>query len=352
MSRGPVRIADPLARARLIGEAGERAVLEVLRGGRWIGGPQVAAAEAMAAKWMGRERALGVGSGTDALMLALQAVGVGPGDEVIVPAFTFVATAGAVAAIGATPVFADVEEDGCLSEASARRALTRRTRAVVPVHLFGQRARLPQLDLPVIDDAAQAFGASVPYPGGQLTTLSVYPTKVWGAAGDGGFILGDDPELLDRARRLGRHGQTANAEHARVGGHAGRNSGLDAVQAAWLLAQEPLLPGWLARRRAIATTYDAALPLSVRPLPRAPESPVSQYVVRSGRRDALRARLEAAGIETRVYYPRPLCDEPAFADARAEVPVARALCAEVLALPCHEALTQAEIERVVAAVRG
>ncbi|MEZ4240048.1 MAG: DegT/DnrJ/EryC1/StrS family aminotransferase [Myxococcota bacterium] len=334
-----VPFLDLAARHAEAAAAVEARVLDVLRSGRWIGGPVVAEAEALAAAQLGRAAAVGVASGTDALMLALQALDVGPGDEVVVPALTFFATAGAVRAVGAEVVVADVGEDALLDEASAAAVCGPRTRAVIPVHLFGSVAARPALDVPVLDDAAQAVGAE-PAPGvGALTALSAYPTKTWGAAGDGGFVAGDDPALLERVRALANHGAVEAHLHHPVGRHVGRASRLDAVGAAVLVGHHAVLAERVARRRALAARYDAGLPAPLRPLARTAGSAVQQYCVRvpAPARDAVRAGLAERGVETAVYYPRPLQRQPALAGCRAApTPVADALCAELLALPIHD----------------
>lgn len=328
----------------------EARVLEVLRGGRYVGGPVVEAVEAKVAGWFGRAGAVGVASGTDALILALQAVGVRPGDEVIVPALTFFATAGAIRRVGAVPVVVDVGEDGCLDPDAARRALTPRTRAVVPVHLFGNRARDPDLGVVVVDDAAQAVGTEPACSLGTLTTLSVYPTKTWGAAGDGGFVLGE-PALLDKVRALGHHGAREPHHHHAIDGLVGRNSRLDAIQAAVLLGHADHVPRRVQARRANAAWYDAHLPPSVTRLPRHPGSAVHVYSVLVERRDAVREAMAARGIETAVHYPRPLHAQPALKGAVVHpTPVADALCARLLALPVHAGLTGADLERVASAL--
>jgi dTDP-4-amino-4,6-dideoxygalactose transaminase len=343
-----VALADLASRHAAVAERAERETTAVLRSGRWIGGETVARAEAAAAAFLGRRGAVGVASGTDALVLALQALGVGHGDEVIVPALTFFATAGAVRATGADVVVADVREDGLLDEEKARALVGPRTRAIVPVHLFGSVASAPNVDLAVVDDAAQAVGAT-PLPScGRLTAISAYPTKTWGAAGDAGFVAGDDPELLDRVRRLGTHGATAPHLHDLFGGHAGRASRLDAVQAAVLLAHAPLVSERVARRRAIAARYDRELPPGMRSLARSEGSAVLVYAVLAERRAALQDELEAAGIESAVYYPRPLDRQPALRSARSgPTPTASWLCDRLLALPVHEALEPQDVDRVL-----
>lgn len=328
----------------------EARVLEVLRGGRYVGGPAVEGVEARVAGWFGRAGAVGVASGTDALILALQAVGVRPGDEVVVPALTFFATAGAVCRLGAVPVVVDVGEDGCLDPEAARRARTSRTRAVVPVHLFGNLARDPELGVAVVDDAAQAVGTEPAASIGALTALSVYPTKTWGAAGDGGFVLGE-PALLAKVRALGHHGAREPHLHEDVDGVVGRNSRLDAIQAAVLLGHADHVERRVRARRANAAWYDAHLPPGVARVPRHPGSAVHVYSVLVEGRDAVRASMAARGVETAVHYPRPLHAQAALRGAVAHpTPVADALCARLLALPVHAGLTGADLERVAAAL--
>lgn len=339
-----------LARRHAASPEVEARVLEVLRSGRYIGGPVVQACEAAVASRFARTAAVGVGSGTDALMLAFQALGLGPGDEIVIPALSFFATAGAVVNVGATPVIVDVDDDGLLDPAAAAAARGPATRAVVPVHLFGAIAQIPG-DLLAIDDAAQAVGA----PGaslGTLTAVSAYPTKTWGAAGDAGFVLGDDADLLGRVRSLGHHGMGEPHVHGPVGGVVGRNCRLDALQAAVLLGQLDRLDARLDRRRAIAARYDAALPAGVRPLRRGPGHPVAHYVVRTPDRDGLRTWLAEAGVETAVYYPRPLGRQPALAGrARlTDCPTAERLCREILAIPADDGLADAEVDAVVRAL--
>jgi len=332
----------------------EAGVLAVLRGGRFVGGPVVAQAEAAVAALLGRRFGAGADSGTDALALALRALGIGPGDEVIVPAVSFFATAEAVLHTGARPVVVDVLPDRPLLDPdAARRALSPRTKAVVPVHLFGDGAPPLALGVPVVDDSAQAVGATPPRGQGLLVAVSFYPTKVLGAAGDGGLVASDDPALIDRVRRLGAHGMPAPNLHERVAGHVGGNSRLDAIQAAVLLGHLPRLAGRIARRQALAARLDAAL--GGLPIPRDPGGPVSVYVIRHPRRDALAARLALQGISTSVYYPLPMSAQAVLdgspAEARRRTPHAAAFCEQALALPCHEDLSDADLDRLIAAVR-
>jgi dTDP-4-amino-4,6-dideoxygalactose transaminase len=350
-----IPIADLAGRhVALQGEI-ERRVLEVLRAGRYVGGPVVTEVEGVAAKMFGRAGAVGVNSGTDAIMLALQAAGVRPGDEVVIPALSFFATAGAVCAIGAVPVIVDVLEGATLDPEAAARAVGPRTRAIMPVHLYGNRAAAPDVGVPIVDDAAQAVGADLPVVHGVTSAVSCYPTKTWGAAGDGGFVLADDPEVLDRVRWLGSHGMLKGIAHwhESVDGVVGRNTRLDAIQAAVLLAIAPHLPAWVAARRAHAAEYDAALPASVRPLPRDVGSPVHQYIVRVPDRDRVLAALQRDGVGAMAYYPWTLGQQPVLRDGRArltDTPVADRLAPELLALPVHERLTAAEREQVMASL--
>jgi dTDP-4-amino-4,6-dideoxygalactose transaminase len=335
-----IGLADLEARHREVAEDVEARVRAVLRSGRYVGGPVVEEAEGRLAEAFGWGGGVGVNSGTDALSLALQLVGVRAGDEVI-------ATAGAVARLGAVPVVADVREDAPLLDPE-RLPLGPRTRAVVAVHLFGARCALPALPVPVVDDAAQAIGADPPARTGVIGAASFYPTKTLGAAGDAGILLSDDAAVLERARKLTRHGLVGEHLHADVDGCVGGNSRLDAVQAAVLLGHLPALPARLARRRALAARYDVELPPWAQRLPRAAGDPVHHYVVRLRERDRARERLRGAGIETGVYYPLPLSRQPALAGCpAAPTPHAERYCAEALALPVHEALTDEEQFRVI-----
>lgn len=332
-----VPFLDLARRHAEVAVSAERRVLEVLRSGQSVGGPVVAAAEAAAARATGRRHAVGVGSGTDALILALQALGIGPGHEVVVPALSFFATAGAVFAVGATPVVADTGWDALLDWASAASVAGPHTRAVIPVHLYGSRCEPADLGVPIVDDAAQAVGC-VPSPvTGAVGALSAYPTKTWGAAGDAGFVLTDDDAIAERVRALGNHGQRTPGRFERIEGHAGRASRLDAVQAAVLLAHGEQLAQRLTRRRELARRYDAGLPEGMQPLPRSPGSAVHQYVVRTPRRAEVVRHLAACGIGAAVYYPATLRAQPALAGCRsAPTPVADRLAEELLALPVHD----------------
>jgi dTDP-4-amino-4,6-dideoxygalactose transaminase len=343
-------MADPAARHARVGAAVEAAVLQVLRSGRYVGGPVVDEARGRLAASFGWAHGVTTNSGTDALVYALLAVGVGPGDEVIVPAVTFFATAGAVARVGATPVVADVREDLPLLD-PARMPLRTRTRAIIAVHLYGEPCLLPDAAVAIVDDLAQCAGATPAPKNGLIGAVSFYPTKTLGAAGDAGLVLTDDAAAARDLLLLTHHGMPEPYVHQRVRGAIGANSRMDAVQAAVLLVHLEDLPARVVLRRAHAAAYDRELPSWVRRLPRHASHPVHQYVVRVPRRDAVRARLAAAGIESALFYPRSLSGQPALAGfPHAPTPVADAFCEEALALPVHECLTPVDLARIVDAI--
>src|SRR5450432_595539 len=338
------------------------AMTRVLDAGRFILGPEVAAFEEEVGATLGGVHAVGCASGTDALVLALRAAGIGPGDEVIVPAFSFAATAEAVALVGAAPVFADIEPDTfTLDAASAAGLVGARTRAIIPVHLYGQCARMEPLralaarhELTIIEDAAQAIGAHAEgRPAGALghvAAFSFFPTKNLGAPGDGGMVTTTDERLAERVRRLRVHGSSGHGAYETIG----TNSRLDELHAAVLRVKLPHLEGWIERRRAHAARYRAALGQGV------PVAPVevaggrhvyNQFTVRSSRRAEHVSQLAAAVITTAVYYPRPLYEQPAYARwARGALPEAERAAREVFSLPVHPWLTGDEVDRIVAAL--
>ena len=332
---------------------------------RFILGPEVEAFEEESAAALEVAGAIGVSSGTDALLVALMALGVGPGDEVILPVFTFFATAGVVARLGARPVFVDVDpEDYCLDPEKVAGQISACTKAIIPVHLFGQAAPMDELarvagHLPLLEDCAQAWGATFgerPVGGlGRLGAFSFFPSKNLGGFGDGGLVTTDDPGLAGLVRQLRMHGQSGVYEHAHVGG----NFRLDALQAAVLRIKLRHVDTWVAARRANAERYarlfvEAGLEQVVLPVAREGRGHTyNQYVVRVPRRDELRAFLADRGIGAAVYYPLPLHLQPCFAGlgyAEGDFPVAERACREVLALPVFPELTAAEQEEVVAAI--
>ena len=337
-------------------------VAEVIRSGRFVLGPEVAAFEQELASYLGATHAIGVGNGTDALAIAARALGLGPGDEVIVPSFTFYATSEAIASIGATPVFCDVDLDTRnMTPETVAAALTPRTKAIVAVDLFGMPAPIPEIrqahGLPVIEDAAQAIGASLDGRRagtlGDIGTFSFYPSKNLGAFGDGGAIVTDDARLADTIRALRFHGSRDKQSFELVG----YNSRLDAVQAAVLRILLPELDGWCDGRRAAARMYaDSDLAAHVT-LPGEQPGGVPAwhlYVVTHPEPEALLSSLNAAGVQARPYYRTPLHKQPAmrpFVEGRTvELPITDELARTNIALPISPVLTSEHVGEVVAAL--
>ena len=339
------------------------AVARVLDSSRFVLGAEGQALEAELARLAGVRHGVGVGSGTDALRLALAALGVGPGDEVVTPAFSFVASASTITMAGARPVFVDVEPATlALDPEAVERALTPRTRAIVAVHLYGHPAPIDRIvalarahGVAVIEDAAQAIGAAWdghPVGGwGDVACLSFYPTKNLGACGDAGMLLTDRDDLADAVRRLRHHGDAGRYQHVELG----YCSRLDEVQAAMLRVKLRRLEEWTEARRGLAARYHKAL--AGLPLGLPVENPRARHIyhlftVRHPRRDALAARLAELGVGTMVHYPRAVPEQPLFGEnAERGWPQAWRAAREVLSLPCFPEMTDAEAEGVVAAVR-
>ena len=344
------------------------AVTRVCDSQRFIGGPEVEGFEREIAGRLGVRHAVGLSSGTDALLVALMALKVGPGDEVITPTFSFFATAGCVTRLGATPRLVDIDPlTYNIDAAAAVAAITPRTRVIIPVHLYGQCADMDPLleearrcGLTVLEDAAQAIGAT--HKGRQAGSMGIagcfsfFPSKNLGAFGDAGLLTTNDEALAHEVRLLRNHGAEPKYFHKRIGG----NFRLDALQAAVLRVKLPHLDGWSARRRENAARYDrlfresAAADRVTLPV-RSPdcEHIFNQYVVRVPDRDAVRARLEAAGIGSEIYYPMPFHLQECFAPLgyrQGDFPVAEAAAAETLALPIYSELTEAQQREVVDAV--
>lgn len=291
--------------------------------------------------------AVAVASGATALQLALRAVGVGPGDEVIVPAFTAVPTASAVAALGATPVPVDVEaRTANLDPRLVEAARTGRTRAVVVVHLYGRPATRPATDLPVIDDAAQAQGAVLHDGGSAAVAYSFYPTKNLGGIGDGGAVVSSDPALVERVGRLRGHGMTAQYVHEEVS----QNFRMSEIEAAWLRLGLTHLDAWNERRRTIAARYRAAAPHLAWHADH-PRHVHHLCVARFAQRDQVRAVLAERGVATAVHYPLAVTQQPAYRHlTRTPCPEAEAWAAECVSLPCFPHLTDAEVDTVAEAL--
>ncbi|MEB3258503.1 MAG: DegT/DnrJ/EryC1/StrS family aminotransferase [Cyanobacteriota bacterium] len=386
----PFSLAEQL---RQLGDQLDEAVTQVLRSGQYIGGPTISGFETAFAETCGVPHAIGCNSGTDALVLALRGLGIGPGDEVITSSFSFFATAEAISAVGATPVFVDVEEDTYLIDPDRiDAAITPATRALLPVHLFGRPVDMERIGaiarahrLRVIEDCAQASGASWagrPVGGwGDAACFSFFPTKNLGAAGDGGAVVCRDPELAQRVRELAVHGMPRRYLHTALG----YNSRLDALQAAVLRVKLPHLAGWVERRRAIAERYLlelAELPGLQLPDAGPPGHSWNQFVVRLSAcpvgqpscarrctpsadsaayglpeaccRDWLKHQLQEAGVSTIIYYPIPIHRQPAYAHLgyiSGSLPHTERLCAEVLSLPIFPELADAQQDAVIAALR-
>jgi len=338
------------------------AIDDVLAAGRWILGPQVAAFEREWADYIGTTEAIGVANGTEAITIALRALGVGPGDDVVVPSFTYFASAGAIPPTGARPVFCDVDPaTSCVTLATVRAAVTPRTKAVVAVHLFGNVAPVREIEeelgLPVVEDVAQAAGslaAAGARPGnlGVIGTFSFYPSKNLGAFGDGGAITTSDAALAERVRTLRFHGAADKVTHTEVG----YNSRLDELQAAILRVQLPKLDGWADHRRAAGSWYEAAglARHAALPEPTDGSRPAwGLYVIRVSDPDALAARLAEREIGARAYYRVPIHQQPVFAAEHGATPLpGTAEAARThLAIPISAAITREQVEEVVEAIR-
>ena len=334
------------------------AIERVLADGTYVLGPEVDAFEKDFAAYIGARDAIGVGSGTSALELILDALGVGPGDEVIVPAVSAAATAMSVMTIGARPVFADIStRTWTLDPDSVTQRRSPRTKAIIAVHLYGMPANLEALsalDLPLVEDAAQAHGSvSRDRPCGSIgiaAAFSFYPTKNLGGYGDGGMVTTSDPTIGRRIRQTRNYGQTRNY----VSDLRGWNSRLDELQAAILRVKLKKLDEWNTRRRAIAEMYwDGLTGLPLRLQEAADQSNYHLFVIRHQRRDALRDFLASHGIPTLIHYPTPLPRHPAFAATKPhECPVADRLSGEVCSLPIHGHMTDEQAAFVVDKVQS
>ena len=358
----------------------QRRITVVLEHGRYIMGPEVPELEEKLADYVGVRHCIGVASGSDALQVALMALGIGYGDEVIVPAFTFIATAEIVSLLGATPVFVDVDPHTYnIDPHGIDGAVTEKTRAIIPVSLYGQCADFENINaiaqkhgLAVIEDGAQSFGAT---RNGKkscaLSTIgctSFFPSKPLGAYGDGGACFTDDDDLAKTMREIRVHGQDRRYHHPRIG----FNGRLDTLQAAILLAKFDIFPHEVARRWEIGNRYSAMIkercPDMVTPyIEKENRSVYAQYTLQVERREAVQTALKERGIPTAIHYPIPLHRQPAFvnqsvkgADAgkaignttakERKLPVSEALAQRVISLPMHPQLTKEEQEAIVDAL--
>ncbi|HEY7121346.1 MAG TPA: DegT/DnrJ/EryC1/StrS family aminotransferase [Solirubrobacterales bacterium] len=340
----------------------QRAVLE---SGRYVLGPEVEAFEREFAGFTGTEHCVGLANGTDALEIGLRALGVGPGDEVVVPAFTFFATAEAVVVLGATPVFCDVDpETWCMTAATAEPVITDRTRALIPVHIFGNPAPVPELvelaearGVRVLEDAAQAHGAEL---GGRragaladAAGFSFFPSKNLGGFGDGGALTTDDAEVAEAARLL----RTRGSKDKRLFQTVGYNSRLDELQAAGLRVLLPHLADWVAARRQAGSAYlEAGLADLAQVQRETPDGRSAWHIlaIASEQRDDIAAALAKADMQARPYYETPLYRQPALEDwAPPEpLPETERICSQILALPMGSALPEGAPAEVVAALRA
>ncbi len=354
----PIPLFDTRTPIAPLREEIQAKLAEVIDSQRFILGPELDAFEAELAAYIGVPHAIGVGNGTDAITLALRAMGVGPGDEVVVPSFTFYASAEAIPLTGARPVFCDVDpETFCVTADTVRAALTERTKAVVVVHLFGNVAPVAEIEalgVPVLEDAAQALGSrsAAGRPGalGTAATLSFFPSKNLGAFGDGGAVVTRDEAIADRVRMLRFHGSRDKQTFELIG----HNSRLDALQAAILRVQLPHLEGWADGRRAAAAHYEAAGLGELVDLPRPAGDPAWHlYVVRHTRSDELAAALKAAGVGHKAYYRVPTHLQPAmreYAPGR-PLPGTDEAARTHLAIPMSPVLKPEQAGEVVSAIR-
>ena len=366
-----VPLLDLVAQYAAIKDEVLPALLRVVEAQQFIMGPAIPQLEAEIAALSRAKHGVGCASGTDALLLPLKTLNLKPGDEVITTPFTFFATAGTIHNAGGTPVFVDIAAGSFnIDPAAVERALTPRTRAIVPVHLYGQMANMERLlqlaqprRIPVIEDACQAIGARRMIDGewraagelGWVTAYSFFPSKNLGAWGDGGMIVTSDDATAERLRKLRLHGGAKQYHHDEVG----TNSRLDTLQAAVLLAKLPHLAAWSGKRREHAAYYTKALAgvTAVRtpPVDPANEHIFHQYTLRAERRDELQAHLKKEGIGHAVYYPIPLHRQPCFAHLGYQggsLPQSERAAREAISLPIYPELTRPQLDRVIDAIRG
>lgn len=358
-----IEFIDLKAQQALIREKIDAGIQRVLAHGQYILGPEVSELEEKLAAFVGAKYCISVANGTDALQIAQMALGIGPGDEVVTPGFTYIATAETVALLGAKPVYVDVDPrtynlDPQLLEA----AITPRTKAIIPVSLYGQCADIDAINaiaarhgIPVIEDAAQSFGAI--YKGKRSCNLtaiactSFFPSKPLGCYGDGGAIFTNDEELAQVLRQIARHGQDRRYHHIRVG----VNSRLDTLQAAILLPKLEIFPRELKLREQAAQRYARLLGEAGIAAPFVEDhnrSAWAQYTVQVAERDQVQEHLKAAGVPTAVHYPIPLNRQPAVEDQAASLPVGDAVAQKVMSLPMHPYLDETAQVLVVNSLEG
>lgn len=354
-----MQFIDLAAQQARIKDKIDAGIQRVLAHGKYILGPEVTELEEKLAAYTGAKYCITCGNGTDALQIAQMALGIGPGDEVITPGFTYIATAETVAVLGAKPVYVDIDPRTYnLDPAKLEAAITSRTKAIIPVSLYGQCADFDAINaiaekhgIPVIEDGAQSFGAT--YKGKKscnlstIATASFFPSKPLGAYGDGGAIFTSDDELATVLRQIARHGQDRRYHHLRVG----VNSRLDTLQAAILLPKLELLDEEIRLRNQVAENYTRLLSgAGLDTTPFVEEHNVSawaQYTIRVANREAVQAKLKEAGIPTAVHYPIPLNKQPAVADGEACLPVGDEMAERVVSLPMHPYAVLRDQEKVI-----
>lgn len=356
-----IQFIDLAAQQSRIKDRIDAAISRVLAHGKYILGPEVEELEGKLAAFVGVKHCISCANGTDALQIAQMALGIGPGDEVITPGFTYIATAETIALLGASPVYVDVDpKTYCLDPRALEAAITSKTKAVIPVSLYGQCADFDEINsiaekygITVIEDAAQSFGAT--YKGrkscgvSKIACTSFFPSKPLGCYGDGGAIFTDDDDLARIMRQIARHGQDRRYHHVRVG----VNSRLDTIQAAVLLEKLVILEEEIQLRQEVADHYCrllADVPDCTLPRVEAHNKSVyAQFTIRTPNRERTIAQLSSHGIPTTVHYPLPLNKQPAVQIAECDLPVGDQLASEVLSLPMHPYLSIAEIEKIAAA---
>ena len=365
-----IEMVDLRGQYEKIKEAVDAGIREVIDSAQFVKGGKVKEFEEQLAQYLGVKHVIAVGNGTDALQIALMALGLKPGDEVITPTFTFIATAEVVALLGLTPVLVDVDYDTmCVTPEAIERAITSQTKAIVPVHLFGQNADMEGIlavarkyGLYVVEDACQSMGSKYTFSDGRVAAsgtmgnigcTSFFPSKNLGCYGDGGALFTDDDELAQKIRVIANHGMEVRYHHDVVG----MNSRLDSIQAAVLLAKLPHLDEYIAARQRAAEYYNKAFEEDKRLLTpvvgRGTTHAFHQYTLRcvGVNRDALREKLVEKGVPAMVYYPIPLHQQKAYRDVRykeGDFPVAEILATEVLSLPMHTELSEEQLEYIVA----
>jgi UDP-2-acetamido-2-deoxy-ribo-hexuluronate aminotransferase len=337
----------------------ESRINRVFDHGRYILGPEVTELEEKLGDWVGAKHCITVANGTDALQIAQMALGIGRGDEVITPGFNYIATAETAALLGARPVYVDIDKRTYnLDPTLLEEAITPQTKVIIPVSLYGQCADFDEINaiaakynIPVIEDAAQSFGATYKdRKSCNLTTISCtsfFPSKPLGCYGDGGAIFTNDDDLAKIIRQIARHGQEFRYHHVRIG----VNSRLDTLQAAILLAKLTIFKEEIALRQRVAVNYKRMLSkvgINLTPyIEPYNESTYAQYTIRVKNRMVVQERLKAAGIPTMVHYPIPLNNQPAVADFSAKLPVGDKMAEQVLSLPMWPGLSETEIKRIV-----